>query len=85
MINLNYFRPKNQKRFDLAKSREKFKKRKSKNLKFLLEKRYLWMKKYLGNKKNISSDTDLYLNMIANNNKTLNIMARNPRNVFWCL
>tara|TARA_B100002052_G_scaffold293801_1_gene317524 strand:- start:322 stop:1116 length:795 start_codon:yes stop_codon:yes gene_type:complete len=53
MINLNYFRPKNQKRFDLAKSREKFKKRKSKNLKFLLEKRYSWMKKYLGNKKNI--------------------------------
>ena len=51
MINLNYFRPKNQKKFNLAKSREKFKKRKSKNLKFLLEKRYLWMKKYLDNKK----------------------------------
>ena len=47
MINLNYFKPKTQKKFDLVRSREKFKKRKSKNLKFLLEKRFLWMNKYL--------------------------------------
>ena len=53
MINLNYFKPNTQKKFNLARSREKFKKRKSKNLKFLLEKRFLWMDKYLISKKNI--------------------------------
>ena len=53
MINLNYFKPKTQKKFDLVRSRQKFKKRKSKNLKFLLEKRFLWMDKYLISKKNI--------------------------------
>ena len=53
MINLKYFKPSTQKKFDLSRSREKFKKRKSKNLKFLLEKRLLWMDKYLISKKNI--------------------------------
>ena len=51
MINLNYFKPKTQKKFDLVRSREKFKKRKSKNLKFLLEKRFLWMNEFIKGKK----------------------------------
>ena len=59
MINLNYFKPKTQKKFDLVRSREKFKKRKSKNLKFLLEKRFLWMDKYLISKK-------IYIFSVAN-------------------
>ena len=72
MINLNYFRPKNQKKFNLAKSREKFKKRKSKNLKFLLEKRYLWMKKYLDNKKKIIElGSGNGLSKIVLNNKSM--------------
>ena len=45
MINLKKFKPTKQKKFDLEKSRNKFKKRKSKNLKFLLDKRFNWMKK----------------------------------------
>ena len=53
MINLKKFKPTKQKKFDLEKSRNKFKKRKSKNLKFLLDKRFNWMKKYLRNKNKI--------------------------------
>ena len=46
------FRPTIQKKFDLKNSRKKFFTRKSKNLEFLLNKRYFWMKKYLKKKKN---------------------------------
>ena len=38
---------------DISKSREKFKNKKNKNLIFLLEDRFLWMKKYIKNKKYI--------------------------------
>ena len=38
---------------DISKSREKFKNKKNKNLIFLLEDRFFWMKKFLENKKNI--------------------------------
>ena len=38
---------------DIPKSREKFKNKKNKNLIFLLEDRFFWMKKFIGNKKNI--------------------------------
>ena len=38
---------------DISKSREKFKNKKNKNLIFLLENRFFWMKKFIGNRKNI--------------------------------
>ena len=38
---------------DISKSREKFKNKKNKNLVFLLENRFLWMKEFIGDKKNI--------------------------------
>ena len=38
---------------DISKSREKFKNKKNKNLIFLLENRFFWMKEFIGNKKNI--------------------------------
>ncbi len=36
---------------DISKSREKFKNKKNKNLIFLLENRFFWMKEFIGNKK----------------------------------
>ncbi len=38
---------------DISKSRDRFKNKKNKNLIFLLENRFLWMKKFINNKKNI--------------------------------
>ena len=67
------FRPTIQKRFDLKNSRKEFFTRKNKNLKFLLNKRYLWMKKYLKKKKiiiELGSGNGLLKN-ILNNKKIL--------------
>ena len=36
---------------DISKSREKFKNKKNKNLIFLLENRFFWMKEFIGNGK----------------------------------
>ena len=49
----NKFKPTKQKKFDLQYSREKFFSKKSKNLLFLLNKRFDWMKKYFSKKKYI--------------------------------
>ena len=51
MLFLKEFHPTKVKKFDIAESRKRFKKEKSKNMKFLLEKRFLWMRKYVKNKK----------------------------------
>ena len=53
MIFPKVFKPKRIKVCDISESRMRFKDRKNKNLKFLLEKRFLWMKKFIKNKKNI--------------------------------
>ena len=65
----NNFKPSKQKKFDLQNSREKFFKRKSKNLEFLLNKRFNWMKKYLKNKNYIielGSGNGLFKEVIKN-------------------
>ena len=53
MIFKEEFYPKKIKRFSISKSRRRFKNKKNKNLIFLLEKRFIWMKKFIKNKKNI--------------------------------
>jgi len=53
MIFPKVFKPKRIKICDINESRKRFKNKKNKNLRFLLEKRFLWMKKYIKNKKNI--------------------------------
>lgn len=65
----NNFKPSKQKKFDLQNSREKFFKRKSKNLEFLLNKRFNWMKKYLKNKNciiELGSGNGLFKEVIKN-------------------
>jgi hypothetical protein len=47
------YNAKKEKEGDISKSREKFKNKKNKNLIFLLENRFFWMKEFIGNKKNI--------------------------------
>lgn len=65
----NKFKPTKQKKFDLRKSREKYFKRKSKNLEFLLNKRFNWMKRYF-NKKNyiieLGSGNGLFKEVLKN-------------------
>jgi len=51
MIFSKEFNPKKIKKCDIAESRKRFKNKKNKNLRFLLEKRFLWMNKYIKNKK----------------------------------
>ncbi len=53
MIFSKEFNPKKIKKCDIAESRKRFKNKKNKNLRFLLEKRFLWMNKYIKNKKKI--------------------------------
>ena len=53
MIFKKEFNPKKIKKFNIPRSRERFKNKKNKNLIFLLEKRFLWMKKFIKNKKKI--------------------------------
>ena len=53
MIFIKEFKPKKIKKCDTAESRRRFLNKKNKNLNFLLEERFLWMKKYIKNKKNI--------------------------------
>ena len=47
------FKPTKNKKCDTEESRRRFKDKKNTNLRFLLEKRFLWMSKYIKNKKNI--------------------------------
>ena len=53
MIFLKKFNPRKIKKCDIEESRKRFKNRKNKNVRFLLEERFLWMKKFIKNKKNI--------------------------------
>ena len=53
MIFSKEFNPKKIKKCDIAESRKRFKNKKNKNLRFLLEKRFLWMNKYIKNKNKI--------------------------------
>ena len=53
MIFPKTFTPKRIKKCDIKQSRNRFRDKKNTNLRFLLEKRFLWMKKYTKNKKNI--------------------------------
>ncbi len=53
MIFPKEFYPQIVKECSILNSRKKFKNKKNKNVHFLLEKRFLWMKNYIKNKKNI--------------------------------
>ena len=53
MIFIKEFKPKKIKKCDISESRKRFKDKRNKNLRFLLEKRFLWMRKFIRNKKNI--------------------------------
>ena len=53
MLFIKEFKPKKIKNSNIKESRKRFKDKNNKNLRFLLEERFLWMKKYLSNKKNI--------------------------------
>ena len=53
MIFSKEFIPKKIKKFNILESRERFKNKKNKNLRMLMEKRFFWMKKYIKGKKNI--------------------------------
>ena len=53
MIFLKEFNPKKIKKCNIAESRRRFKNKKNTNLRFLLEDRLLWMKKFIRGKKNI--------------------------------
>ncbi len=53
MLFFKEFIPKKIKKCDTLKSRKKFKNKKNKNVRFLLEKRFLWMNDYIKGKKNI--------------------------------
>ena len=53
MIFPKEFNPKKIKKCDISDSRKRFKNKRNKNVRFLLEKRFLWMKKYIDGKKNI--------------------------------
>ena len=51
MIFLKEFNPKKIKKCDISESRKRFKNKKNKNLRFLLEKRFLWMNEFVKGKK----------------------------------
>ena len=51
MILLKAFNPKTIKKCDISESRKRFKNKKNKNVRFLLEKRFLWMKEFIEEKK----------------------------------
>jgi len=51
MIFLKEFNPKKIKKCDISESRKRFKNKKNKNVRFLLEKRFLWMNEFLKGKK----------------------------------
>tara|TARA_B100000780_G_C20981841_1_gene392396 strand:+ start:74 stop:868 length:795 start_codon:yes stop_codon:yes gene_type:complete len=53
MIFAEEYIPKQVKDCSISGSREKFKNKKNKNIRFLLEKRFFWMKSFIKNKKNI--------------------------------
>ena len=53
MIFAKEFYPKRVKKCSIPNSRKKFKSKKNKNVYFLIEKRFLWMKNYIKNKKYI--------------------------------
>jgi len=51
MILLKAFNPKTIKKCDISESRKRFKNKKNKNVRFLLEKRFLWMNEFIKEKK----------------------------------
>tara|TARA_Y100000590_G_scaffold468373_1_gene650936 strand:+ start:1181 stop:1978 length:798 start_codon:yes stop_codon:yes gene_type:complete len=53
MIFLKEFNPTKIKKCDIPESRARFKNKKNNNMRFLLEERFLWMKKFINRKKNI--------------------------------
>ncbi len=53
MIFQKEFIPKKTKKFSMQESRKKFKNKNNKNLRFLAQKRFLWMKEFIKGKKNI--------------------------------
>ena len=53
MIFIKEFHPRKIKQFSISKSRKRFKNNKNMNLRLLLEKRFIWMKTFIKNKKNI--------------------------------
>jgi len=53
MIFLKEFNPTKIKKCDIAESRRRYKSKKNNNVRFLLEKRFYWMKEFLSQKKNI--------------------------------
>lgn len=53
MIFKKEFTPKKIKKCDISVSRKRYKNKKNKNVRFLLEKRFLWMKTFIKGKKNI--------------------------------
>ena len=53
MIFIKEFNPKKIKNCNINESRKRFKSKKNNNIRFLLEKRFLWMKKFINGKKNI--------------------------------
>ena len=53
MILLKKFKPKKIKKCDIKESRNRFNNKQNKNIRFLLEERFFWMKKFIRAKKNI--------------------------------
>ena len=53
MIFIKEFKPRKKKKCNILESRKRFKDKKNKNLRFLLEKRFFWMKKFIKNNKTI--------------------------------
>ena len=81
MIFIKEFNPKKIKECNLLESRNKFKNKKNNNLKFLLEKRFLWMKKFISGKKNIielGSGSGASKDILRNKNIVLTDIQRYP-------
>ena len=81
MIFLKKFNPKKIKKCNILESRERFKSEKSKNMQFLLEKRFLWMKKHIKRKKNIielGSGNGACKDILKNENIILTDIQRYP-------
>jgi len=81
MIFLKEFKPKKIKKCDISESRKRFKSRKYNNIRFLLEERFLWMKKYIDRKKNIielGSGNGACKDILKNKNITLTDIQKYP-------
>tara|TARA_Y100000590_G_scaffold198641_1_gene225587 strand:+ start:4881 stop:5675 length:795 start_codon:yes stop_codon:yes gene_type:complete len=81
MTFLREFKPKKIKKCDISESRKRFKNKKNNNIRFLLEKRFLWMKKYIHQKKNIielGSGNGACKDILKNDNITLTDIQKYP-------